>query len=208
MELWDEIQDFGKLYMERVLVMGNEPVFFVCQDQDNQRYLFTACNFYEYEYTFTKVSNETLLKMLNNKITMESVYRNSDLVYITYIEGDKLMYSKLMPSMVLESKLPKKGEYFVLKNQNITEYIKILESSYKNNIPYNFGVWNNSVSIEVITNIIERKIVKSINSIYLDIVSDYKNYSLDFHFTDKVFEDSYLTKNNNINKDAELFSAA
>ena len=77
-EYWDTIEGIGKLYIETILVYGNEPVLFVCIGENKQRYLFMAYNSYESKYVFVKSDIKTLSEMIMGRRSIEKAFRNAD----------------------------------------------------------------------------------------------------------------------------------
>lgn len=77
-EYWDIIEGIGKLYIETILVYGNEPVLFVCIGENKQRYLFMAYNSYESKYVFVKSDIKTLSEMIMGRRSIEKAFRNAN----------------------------------------------------------------------------------------------------------------------------------
>lgn len=78
LEFWNEIEGIGDLNIEMELLVGLEPVLFVCVLDDNPRekYLVMTYNSAKTTYVMRKITDKELLNMLDKKITMEEVFRN------------------------------------------------------------------------------------------------------------------------------------
>lgn len=128
---WDEIEGIGRLYTESELVVGFEPVLFVCTDKSKkEKFLIMTYDSCNGIYIMRKITNVELLNMLNNKVTMEETFRNSKNILKTYIDNDDVMrYDVFISSEFDESLLPRKGEYFELHSRYILNYIEKLENA-------------------------------------------------------------------------------
>lgn len=133
---WDEIQGIGKLYIDIELVVGFEPVLFVCTVEDNidNKYLVMTYDSYNGIYILRKIDNEELLNMLENRVTMEQTFRNSATILKTYIDdaSDNLKYETFDGGTFDEKLLPKKDEFFELKSRHILKYIENIKQEEKN----------------------------------------------------------------------------
>lgn len=132
---WDEIQGIGKLYVDIELVVGFEPVLFVCtvEGDINKKYLvmtYDSCNGI---YILRKIDNEELLDMLENRVTMERTFRNSTHILKTYIDkSDNLQFETFEGLTFDEKFLPRKNEFFELKSRHILKYIEKIKREQKN----------------------------------------------------------------------------
>ena len=130
MEEWYTIKGIGKLYIERELVNGSEPepLFFVCIDEVDQRWIFMAYDFYEYVYIFAKTDVNSLLSMFRQEITMEEILRKSESIHETYIdENDELCYRTYASESFDERRLPDKGAYYNICTPYVRKYVDQLE---------------------------------------------------------------------------------
>jgi len=132
---WDEIQGIGKLYVDIELVVGFEPVLFVCtvEGDINKKYLvmtYDSCNGI---YILRKIDNKELLDMLENRVTMEKTFRNSDFILKTYIDMSDNLQFETFEGLTFDGKfLPKKNEFFELKSRHILKYIEKIKREEKN----------------------------------------------------------------------------
>lgn len=130
MEKWYLTKEFGQLYKEIDLVYGNEPVLFVCQDRDKSRYLCMTYESAESNYVIIQASPMNLIKMLENKITMEDTFRRAGSIFWSE-EGndeDSLSLVEYSSSSFPAGKLPEKGEYYELDFEWVKDYIRQLKS--------------------------------------------------------------------------------
>ena len=126
-ELWTYIKGIGDIYIEEELIVGFEPVLFVCKDKRDNRYLFETYDSAEGVFIFIKISNAELLNLLYNRNTMEDVFRRAAEIYVTDVLDDGLDYTAHSSTQFDGAKLPKKGEYFELQSKYICEYIRKIE---------------------------------------------------------------------------------
>lgn len=131
---WIEIKELGQLYIEKILLALDVPIFFVCTDCEANSYLCLCIDVEIGQYVIAEVKHEQLLKLLCNEVPMETVFRNckNRVVYITeYNFNDNCMMSNIVDVTDLsEDLLPDKGEYFEVNNEEIDEYITYLKSKY------------------------------------------------------------------------------
>lgn len=122
------LKNVGEICEEIILVYGNEPVLFVCQDHYGARYLFETISYYDGKFVACRISNNELLKLLNNKITMYDVFHFSQELLVTFFDDDyaleaEIKYSEDIP----DAMFPRKGVYFGLSSELINGYIHKLE---------------------------------------------------------------------------------
>ena len=125
------INGLGNFYLEKELV--DENLLFICKN-NNTKYLVTAYNYDIDNYILCKITNETLLDMLTQKITMEQAFRKSDKIYETYIEdnSDTIYYKEYKSSKFNGSKLPNVGAYYKVASQYILDYINFIKTEIEN----------------------------------------------------------------------------
>lgn len=106
-EYWDTIEGVGKLYIETILVYGNEPVLFVCVGENKQRYLFMAYNSYESKYIFVKSDIKALSEIILGKCSIEKAFRNANEICQTHEDRNgNLIYDVCDPAGFPAEKLP------------------------------------------------------------------------------------------------------
>lgn len=135
LEIWDEIKGIGTLNMEMELVVANEPVLFVCSlaDKPKEKYLVMTYNSFDGKYVIRKISNQELVRMLENEVTMEQTFRNADEILLTHWEeADYILEAESCnPDEFSEKMLPKKGTYYNIHSKYILDYMETLkEESY------------------------------------------------------------------------------
>lgn len=133
---WIKIKEIGQLYLEKVIVSFDIPVLFVCNDFENRKYLClnvdeeTGCT------VIAETDNVTLISMLKNKVTMESVFRNSSenkLIIAEYdYEKNEIVSNVLDAKKVDGNILPKKGAFLEIFNEVISKYISFLSKQLIN----------------------------------------------------------------------------
>lgn len=117
MDIWDEIVGIGKLYIQKELIVGYEPVLFVCTtgDAKPEHYLIMTYDSCESVYIMQKVDMKDLLDMLENRITMEQCFRKGKYILKTYINANgNMCFEKFLSKDFDEKYLPHKGEYLKL----------------------------------------------------------------------------------------------
>ncbi len=130
LEYWEEIQDIGVLNMEMELVVGVEPVLFVCSLEGNpeRKYLVMTYNSLKGKYVIREINNKEILLMLDNEITMEQTFRNGTEIILTYLEDGLLKMQSYRSCDFDEAMLPKKGAYYNIHSRYILNYKKELKT--------------------------------------------------------------------------------
>lgn len=128
---WIRIKETGQLFLERVLVSFDIPILFVCTDYENRRYLCLNIDPETGKSVIALTDSRHLIAMMQNKVTMESVFRDSTDHKIVVAEYDTIndiinSYREEAPIIPVDM-LPKKDELFDLTNKEIEDYILFLE---------------------------------------------------------------------------------
>ncbi len=127
---WIELEGFGSLAVEQVLVSFDVPILFVCENQNGKRFLTLCIDDEEGRYVIAEVLTSNLIGMLNNDITMEYVFRQAvnHILYVTEYDFDKEKFNIESEDSLSVSKeiLPKEGMYFELNNEKIRQYCRDL----------------------------------------------------------------------------------
>lgn len=128
---WLNLGETGQLYLEQILVTFDIPILFVCNGFENRKYLCLNVDEEVGTTVIAETDNETLLAMLQNKLTMETVFRNSfnnSLIIAEYdTTNDEIVTQIKNSKEISEDFLPTKGEFFEFSNQKIKKYITSLE---------------------------------------------------------------------------------
>ena len=131
MKKWFQVKKLGQLYEEEVLVYGNEPVLFVCIDDNRQRYLSMPYDSYMLNYVIAAISEKDLIAMLENRISMDKAFRKNGIIYYTEEnnsdESDELEVTAYAADQFPEDHLPDAGENYDLKFDWVDQYIKLLK---------------------------------------------------------------------------------
>lgn len=123
---WIELEGIGKLEIEVVLVTFDVPVLFICQNEKEQRYLTMCVDEDEGIYTLVQTEKSFILQMLENKMTMEHVFRiaKNGKIFLTNYDFKNCVFGVTAHNAADFDKeyLPKEGEYFELCNDKILAY--------------------------------------------------------------------------------------
>ncbi len=132
-EYWDDINGIGRLEIEIDLVIADESLLFVCHEEacHANKYLFMTYDSFEGIYVFRKISDDELLDMLENRVTMEQTFRNGEYIGQTYVQGEILCYDRYEPEKFDGARLPDQGEYYELQTAYILRYINVLKEKQK-----------------------------------------------------------------------------
>lgn len=128
------------LYVDEYLVEFNIPIFFICKDDNNNRYAVICENTSELEYLICQVSINSLYKMLKNELSLyDFIYKSIEKWILK--SGDTLESDLVETVQELQfDYYPKKNEYLDLNSDKICNYIKRIE----NELDYNSQDENSS----------------------------------------------------------------
>lgn len=128
---WIKIKETGQLYLEKVIVSFDIPILFVCNDFENRKYLCLNIDDEIGTTIIAETDNKMLLNMLQDKVTMEYVFRNAlnDRIMVAeYDSINKKIISKVENAKEISGDLlPEKEAFLDLSNKMILEYISFLD---------------------------------------------------------------------------------
>ena len=114
------------LYTDEELIEFNIPIFFICQDKNNQKYAVLCVDSEQLIYIVGKVEIKEILLMLNSRITLREFFMNISEKW-RILAGEDYMSDELERIEELcEEELPVEGAYFELSNSKIENYKKRL----------------------------------------------------------------------------------
>lgn len=129
---WVRFEQLGQLYVEQVLVKMDIPIFFICINDQMDRFACLTIDDEIGQYIVKRVELNELIETLNNKITLYDLFKNGveKNIYLTEYNFDcNIMNNKVISvSNISDDYLPKKGEYFELVNDEIKKYLRYLMS--------------------------------------------------------------------------------
>lgn len=131
---WIKIKEIGQLFLEKILVSFDVPILFVCTDYENRRYLCLNLDDEDGKNIIAETNNKYLLDMLQNKISMDKIFRNSlnkkNIIVEYDYKNKKIISTAVDAEKISAEMLPKENEYFELSNKEIDDYIIFLEKQF------------------------------------------------------------------------------
>lgn len=140
------------LCREENLVIVQAPVFFVCKDSDEQRYLVLLMDFDEDEYLICPVSDQDLFLMLVGKIPMRKPFLTAKNLYLVKAgkKPDDDDIKEVKCSDLSDDVLPDENAMFVI-DERLYEYALKLKAivnaggisnnKFMNNMLYNYATY-------------------------------------------------------------------
>lgn len=127
---FEKIPNVGNLYLNRILnVFEGENIIFICTDKKRKYYL---CTCYEFrnslKWIIAKTDTKILLKMLEKKIDIHSVYKLSELLINCIYDGKEDNFYLTNYNNVNKQIIPNKGTY--LKPDNIHDVDSLIMSLF------------------------------------------------------------------------------
>lgn len=81
---WIKFKDLGQFYVDKVLVESDIPLFFICYDENNNKYACLTLNEDIGEYLVKHIDNIKLQNILQKNITIYDVF-NTDKNALCYL---------------------------------------------------------------------------------------------------------------------------
>ena len=114
------------LYTDEELIEFNIPIFFICQDKNNQKYAVLCVDSEQLIYIVGKVEIKEILLMLNSRITLREFFMNISEKWRILAGEDYMSDEVERIEELCEEELPVEGAYFELSNSKIENYKKRL----------------------------------------------------------------------------------
>jgi hypothetical protein len=121
------------LYSEQMLVeYNNDPVFYICKSQNDNYYVVLCLDVEVGEYTIINPNVRDILLMLYGKIPMRNLYNRVNLFWKVSVgkEIEEDIVTKHDIKDINKNILPYEGEYFIIYNQEIKDYVAKMENKY------------------------------------------------------------------------------
>ena len=112
------------LYLDSYLVDFDIPIFYICKDDEYEKYAIMCINSHTDEYIVVKTSNKEIKAMLENKLSLYDFMSTPKLKWhITYDKSSRSDNVEFLKS-IDKTCLPKKNEFLELYNKRITKYLE------------------------------------------------------------------------------------
>lgn len=124
---FENVLNIGDLYLEQILFSFEKmPIVFVCFDKENKKYLCLCDDCINEEcWIFVEISNETLLKVLNDEITILDAFKNKQVIIANSNFKGNIKYSLKEYNKISSDELPLKDQYLEMK-EYLGEYIRVI----------------------------------------------------------------------------------
>ena len=126
--------DGKALVLDKELITFTIPIFFICCDNDNQKYAVLCTDSEQLNYIVGKVDTNSILAMLNNTLSLRDFFITA-MEKWRILTGDDYTLDRIEKIETLhDDELPKIDTYFDFSNIKIEEYKKQLEYEIENNM--------------------------------------------------------------------------
>lgn len=116
-------------YYDYIFFEIYRPIFFSCKDQNNQLYLTTLCDDRkEFRWIMVKTSENQLIDIMKNKLTMYEVYVNTDKWWIIKEKHGIKKCKIYTKEQVNELDFPTKREYFDADKDELKDYLSHIQN--------------------------------------------------------------------------------
>ena len=127
---FENVLGYGDLCMEQIIVEYDYPLLSVLTDNEKNRYLSMCFDTRgAQQWLIAPISNENLIALLTNRITLEAPYKSSqaNIIHAVRDYETKLeTFNELQPSDIPKENLPIEGEYLDAEENEWEAYIEQL----------------------------------------------------------------------------------
>lgn len=127
---FENVPNIGSLRLEETLFsFEGTPILFVCIDKDNIRY-FCLCDdiIDEESWIIVQISNETLLKVLNDEITVLNAFKNKNILIANKSFNKTIKYTIEEYNKIDPDELPVSDQYLEMR-EYLSNYINRISCS-------------------------------------------------------------------------------
>lgn len=116
-------------YYDYVFFETYRPIFFSCKDQNNQLYLTILCDDRkEFRWIIVKTSENQLIDIMKNKLTMHEVYANADKYWIIKEQCSIKKCKIYTKEEVDELDFPTEAAYFDADEYELKDYLSYIQN--------------------------------------------------------------------------------
>ena len=133
-KIFRRVSAFSGIILDKILFESKYPVLFTCKKNDDI-YLFICCmvSASKVEWIGTKTDCDTLIGLLENKITICEAFLNvTGEKYLVKYDGSEVFYTETKAENIPYKLLPSAGEYMDAEEGEYAEEIKVFESRNRN----------------------------------------------------------------------------
>lgn len=144
-----------KIYSEICLLNIEIPILFICEDDDNQRYLVLCIDEDEYIYIISKIKISDLIDLLSGTLSLRNAFlKNETQKVITSIKGYQYDRYEFFSKKEIKSLYDDDCDYYEILEPKIEEYLKELKEEYHscNNVKYTINKKINNYELQYFYN--------------------------------------------------------
>ena len=121
---FEKVPVLGSLQLEKILFSyENIPILFICVDKNNIRYLCLCDDLIDEEsWIIVPIPTETLLDVLNNKITVLSAFKDRKVIIANRGFDEDVKYFIEEYNKIDPDEIPVNDQYLEMK-EHLSEYI-------------------------------------------------------------------------------------
>lgn len=128
------------------------PILFICEDDDNQRYLVLCIDEDEYIYIISKIKISDLIDLLSGTLSLRDAFlKNKTQKVITSVKGYQYDRYEIFSKEEIKSLYDDDCDYYEILEPKIEEYLKELKEEYhscNNNVKYTINKKINSYTLQ------------------------------------------------------------
>ncbi len=162
----------------QVLFFYEIPILYVCKDIDNELFITYCDDIYELKYCIVRTSKDLLIKMLENQISMDSLFIQAETKWVANVELFEKTCSAQIVDHFEERALPKKGAKYGKLDEDVQKFLKELKDDLFNESFIKKGVievdFRTSPYVKNLTKLINIK--KNDDSTWFYLTSNSRNH--------------------------------
>lgn len=128
MEIPNFIVDGVNLKLERILFFYEIPVFFVCNNGQEDLYLVYCNDIDELRYSIIPISCNKLIDVLDNKTPLDKIFHDSPRKFKVCVEDYSRPVTTLEIDEYAKDELPKEGAFYGKLNSEVKNYLEQLRT--------------------------------------------------------------------------------
>lgn len=163
------------------------PMFYVCKDDDEERFLVLCTDFEKESYLITRINLVDLNEMLLGKIDMRSAFLNQSMFWKVQCLGNGYLNDTIVEDDISEfpkEYLPEEGDKYVLYDEEHREYQKRIARELEETIE--------KIEVQTINKAFPGEIIEGNDACEIDFFDTFKELTLVYETIQTTFTNNEI----------------